>query len=268
MSTAETSPQNVMVLVKYVPDAQFERQFDSENRLVREESILSELDENAIEAAVALSEAAGGDKVCPVTVVTMGPEGAKAALKKALQMGATRAVHVSDDQLAGSDALSTSRVLEAAIRTEDPDVVVFGMESTDAEMGVMPSLVAARLGWPQLTMLDSLELEAGRLRGRREGIGETLEVASGWPVVVSVTDQANEPRYPNFKSMLAARKKKTDTVTLADLGLSADWVGSSAASAVVTSAEPVPARKPGRVIVDDGAAGEALAEYLAENNLL
>jgi len=271
MSKSSSAPVRVLVLVKYVPDSQFPRHFDAGNRLSREESILSELDEYALEAALAISEAHGGEKVSPVTVLTVGPDAAAAAVKKALQMGAASGVHVSDEAIAGSDALATSRVLEAAVRRVQPDLVVTGMSSTDAEMGVIASMLAARLGWPQLTLASGdveLSDDAATLSARRDEDTEVLTLSAPLPAVLSVTDQANEPRYPNFKSILGARKKPVETLALADLGLSPELVGPGGSGVSVLEAGDAPARPAGRVIVDDGEAGVALVDFLAERNLI
>lgn len=270
MSKSSATPVKLLVLIKYVPDAQFARHFDAQSRLQRSDSILSELDEYAVEAALALSEAHGGEKVSPVTVVTVGPAGAAAAVKKALQMGAASGVHVLDDAVAGSDALATSRVLEAAVRRMAPDVVVAGMSSTDAETGVIPSMLAARLGWPQLTLASSLELseDASTLTARREDDAVSMTLVGTVPAVVSVTDQVGEPRYPTFKSILGARKKPVETLSMADLGLSPDLVGAAGSAVTVLEAGDAPARPAGRVIVDDGEAGVALVDFLADRKLL
>lgn len=260
----------VLVLVKYTPDAQFPRHFDESNRLVREESILSELDEYAIESALEISEAHGGEKNSPVTVLTMGPDAAVAAVKKALQMGAASGVHIADDAIAGSDALATSRVLEAAVRRIAPDLVVTGMSSTDAETGVIPSMLAARLGWPQLTLASDVSVseDASTLSATREADNATLSLASPLPAVLSVTDQANDPRYPNFKSILGARKKPVETWSLAELGLAPEMVGAAGSAVAVLEASERAPRAAGRVIVDDGNAGVALVDFLADRKLL
>lgn len=270
MSKTSAAPVRILVLAKYVPDAQFPRHFDAQHRLERTESILSELDEYAVEVALQLSEEHGGDKESPVTVLTLGGEAASAAVKKALQMGATDGVHVLDDAVAGSDALATSRVLESAVRRLEPDLVITGMASTDAETGVIPSMLAARLGWPQLTLAASAQLseDATTISAQRDEDGVSLSMTSQLPAVVSVTDQVGEPRYPNFKSILAARKKPVQTLSLADLGLSPDLVGPTGSAVTVLQAGDVPARPAGRVIVDDGEAGLALVDFLADRKLL
>lgn len=271
MSKSSGAPLKVLVLVKYVPDAQFPRHFDAGHRLVREESILSELDEYAVEAALAISEAHGGEKVSPVTVLTVGGPDASAAVKKALQMGAANGVHVSDPAIAGSDALATSRVIEAAVRQIAPDLVVTGMSSTDAETGVLPSMLAARLGWPQLTLAAgdvAVSEDASTLSARRDDDAEVLRLSTSLPAVLSVTDQSNEPRYPNFKSILGARKKPVQSLSLSELGLDAALVGPQGSGVSVLEAGDAPARATGRLIVDDGNGGVALVDFLAERNLL
>jgi electron transfer flavoprotein beta subunit len=232
--------------------------------------VLSELDEYALEAALRLAEAHGDGKDLDVTAVTMGPESASAAAKKALQIGASSAVLVSDEALAGSDALATSVALAAAVRRIDPDLVITGMTSTDAETGVIPSMLAARLGWAQMTLLDQVEPDpdGSGLRGRRTSANSTVELSVGLPAVVSVTDQYAQPRYPNFKAIMAARKKPLSTWGLADLGLDASVVGRAGSATSVTEAGNVATRQGGRTIVDDGQAGVALVEFLDQRGLL
>jgi len=267
----ENSALNIVVLVKYVPDTQFDRHLTGENhRLDRNESILSELDEYALEAALALADARGGAKAGnTVTALTLGPAAAAAAVKKSLQIGATSGVHVSDDALAGSDASATSLALAAAVRTLGPvDLVITGMSSTDGETSIVPAQLAARLGLPQVTFASSLELDGTTVTARRDGDDVSEEIQAQLPALVSVTDQANEPRYPNFKGILAAKKKKVVTLSLADIGVEAGAVGPAGSLTRVTTAAERPARTAGTIVTDTGDAGIALVDFLAAQKLI
>ncbi|MBG6085591.1 electron transfer flavoprotein subunit beta/FixA family protein [Zhihengliuella flava] len=261
----------VLVLVKHVPDAQFDRHLAGESpRLDRQESILSELDEYAVEAALQLIEAHGGAKAGhEVTVLTMGPDAASNAVKKSLQMGATQGLHLNDAALAGSDAAATSLALAAAIRaTGDYHLILTGMSSTDGETSLVPSQLAERLGLPQLTLVSSLEVDGAEVRAQRDADGQTQHLRASLPALVSVTDQFDEPRYPNFKGIMGAKKKKTTALTVADIGLTPDQVGTAGSLAVAVSAEERPARQGGTVITDQGDAGVKLADFLADQKLL
>jgi electron transfer flavoprotein beta subunit len=264
---------NIAVLVKHVPDTQFDRHLSGEhNTTDRSESILSELDEYALEAALQLVEAHGGADH-RVTAVTMGPVAAANAVKKALQMGAHQGVHLSDEALAGSDASGTSRALAAVVRhLGNVDLVLTGMASTDGETSLVPAQLAELLELPQVTFASSLELQqsdgAWQLTARRESdyVAETVE--SSLPAVVSVTDQINEPRYPNFKGIMAAKKKTITTLSLADIGLDPSEVGLAGAWTRVEHAQPRPPRSQGVIITDEGDAGRRLVDFLAEQKLL
>ncbi|MCW1250412.1 electron transfer flavoprotein subunit beta/FixA family protein [Acaricomes phytoseiuli] len=261
----------IAVLVKYVPDAQFDRHLTGDQGVLdRSESILSELDEYALEAALQIVEERGGQKAGNrVIAITMGPEDAATALKKALQIGAFEGVHLSDAALAGSDVAGTSLALAAVIRQlGGVDLVLCGMSSTDGETSLVPAQLAARLGLPQLTFASSLEAGEATITGTRQfgSIVEDIEVTL--PAVVSVTDQANDPRYPNFKTIMAARKRPVQTMTLAELGLSPDQVGFAGAKAVVQQAAAKPPRSAGVVITDNGDAGVKLVDFLTEQKIL
>lgn len=270
----ETNPAlKIAVLVKHVPDAQFDRHLNGEhNTTDRSESILSELDEYALEAALQLAEA-DGSAGHRVTAVTMGPPAAVNAVKKALQIGAHDGVHLSDEALAGSDASGTSRALAAVVRhLGNIDLVLTGMASTDGETSLVPAQLAELLDIPQVTFASTLELQHDdgewHLTARRESDNVAETVESGLPAVVSVTDQINEPRYPNFKGIMAAKKKTITTLTLADVGLDASEVGLTGAWTRVEQAEPRPPRSQGVIITDEGDAGRRLVDFLAEQKLL
>ncbi len=253
----------IVVAVKYVPDATADRTFTSDNTVDREnvDGLLSELDEYAVEQALQISE--NSDDDVEVTVLTVGPEDAKDALRKALSMGADKAVHVEDDDLHGTDAMGTSLVLAKAVEKAGYDLVISGMASTDGVMGVVPALVAERLGVPQVTLLSEVSVEDGTVRGRRDGDAASERLEASLPAVVSVTDQSGEARYPSFKGIMAAKKKPVVSWDLSDLDLDADEVGLAGAWTVVDSALERPARTAGTVVKDEGEGGRQLAEFLA-----
>lgn len=268
------SHMNVVVLVKHVPDAQLRRSFSSDLTLNREESILSELDEYPIEAALALREAAQ-DKEISVFALTVGPEKAAAAVKKALQIGADAGFHVQDAGIAGSDALTTSKVLAAAVTKIGEehggvDLVLTGMTSTDGETSLVPAQLAELLDVALVTQADSLGWaeDGSSLAATRSGgaVQQSVEVSA--PALVSVTDQANEPRYPNFKAIMAAKKKPITELSLEDLGVDAAGVGRDASTIAVVSADERPAREQGEIIRDEGDAGVKLVEFLASERLI
>src|SRR6185436_9502745 len=234
--TKEDEPaMNIVVCVKYVPDAQSDPTFnesDNTTDRVGVDGLLSELDEYAIEAGLTLVEsaAAGGSEGSTVTVLTVGPDKASDAIKKALQMGAHAGVHVKDEAIHGSDAVATSLILaEAVKKIGNPDLILTGMTSTDGVMGVVPAMLAERLGLPQVTLASELTVEGGTATIRRDGDVASETIAATLPALVSVTDQINEPRYPSFKGIMAAKKKPITTWSLGDLGIEGDKVGLAAA---------------------------------------
>jgi len=257
---------NIVVCIKYVPDAQAELTFnESDNTTDRGvEGLLSELDEYAIEAGLKLVEAAeGGVAENTVTVLTVGPAKAADAIKKSLQMGAHAGVHVSDEAIHGSDAAATSLILAAAVKKiGSPDLILTGMASTDGTMGVVPAMLAERLGLPQVTLASELTVEGGTVTIRRDGDVASETIAASLPALVSVTDQINEPRYPSFKGIMAAKKKSVETWSLADLGLDAGSVGLAAAWTTVESFTKRPPRAKGQIVTDDGDGGTELAKFL------
>jgi electron transfer flavoprotein beta subunit len=262
---------NIVVCVKYVPDAQAERTFNaSDNTTDREnvDGLLSELDEYAVEAALKLVEAGEGE----VTVVTVGPDQAADAIKKALQMGADKGVHVKDDAIHGSDAVATSLVLAEAIKKlsgdAQADLVITGMASTDGTMGVVPTMLAERLGLPAVTYASELTVEDGKATIRRDGDVSTQTIEASLPALISVTDQINEPRYPSFKGIMAAKKKPVEEWALADLGIDAGQVGLDAAWTKVDSFAARPPRSQGEIVTDEGDGGKKLAEFLASRKFI
>ena len=258
---------NIVVCVKYVPDAQGDVRFNSgDNTTDRAgvDGLLSELDEYAVEEALKIAEGSEGK----VTVLTVGPEQATDAARKALQMGADEAVHVVDDGIHGSDAPATSLVLAAAIKKLEYDLVLTGMSSTDGIMSVVPAMLAERLELPQVTMASEVTIENGTVRIRRDGDTSTEIIESSLPAVVSVTDQINEPRYPSFRGIMAAKKKPLQTWSLSDLEVSGDDVGLAAAWTAVDEISARPPRQAGQIVTDEGDGGTKLVEYLAGAKLV
>ncbi|MFT4298518.1 MAG: electron transfer flavoprotein subunit beta/FixA family protein [Aeromicrobium sp.] len=256
----------IVVAVKYVPDATADRTFTSDNTVDREgvDGLLSELDEYAVEQALQVVEAGEGE----VTVVTVGPDDAADAVRKALQMGADAGVHVVDDAIAGSDAFQTSLILAKAIEKLEYDLVFFGMASTDGGMGVVPTLVAERLGLPAVTFASEVTVDGDTVKIRRDGDAATQEIEATGKLVVSVTDQTGEARYPSFKGIMAAKKKPIDEWSLADLGVDATEVGGSNAWTAVESFTPRPPRTAGEIVTDEGDGGVKLVEFLASKKFV
>lgn len=259
---------NIVVCVKHVPDAQGDRTFrESDNTTDRAnvDGLLSELDEYAVEAALQLVEADGGE----VTVVTMGPDQASDAIKKALQMGADKGVHICDDAIHGSDAIATSLILAKAVEKVGPvDLVLTGMASTDGTMGVVPSMLAERLGLPQVTFASELNIAGGTVTARRDGDAGSQTLEAALPALVSVTDQINEPRYPSFKGIMAAKKKPVETWSLADLGVDSASVGLGAAWTTVTAFAARPPRGHGVIVTDDGTGADQLVSFLSDRKFV
>ncbi len=262
----------IVVCVKHVPDLQGERQLDDAGRVVRDlDSTLNELDENAIEAALVLAKAHKGE----VVALTMGPAGAVDAVRRALQMGADRGVHVVDEALQGTDVFGTARVLAAAIRTIESDgpvdLVVTGMASLDGLTSMLPAALATELGLPQLTLAVEVNVTGGaggtvQIRRDLDHASEVLRAPL--PALVSVTDQANEPRFPGFTGIMSARKKRVTSLTIGELGIDVATVGTAGARTEVLSASERPQRQNRIQITDEGDAGVQLVEYLVQKRLV
>jgi electron transfer flavoprotein beta subunit len=269
---------NIVVCVKYVPDATADRQFESDNTVDRVgvDGLLSELDEYAVEQALQIKEkSAGGDDAVEtvVTALCIGPEKAVDAVRKALQMGADKGVHVTDEAIAGSDYIATSLVLAKAIEKLGAetkiDLVVCGMASTDASGSVVPAMLAERLGLPQVTLASVVETQGDQVRIKRDGDTATEVIGGTMPLVLSVTDQSGEARYPSFKGIMAAKKKPLDVWSLSDLGVDADQVGLSVAWSEVEDTTARPPRTAGEIVKDeDGSGAKALTEFLASKKFI
>ena len=266
---------NIVVCVKHVPDATADRRFEEDFTVDRVgvDGLLSELDEYAVEQALQVKEKREGEEV-EVTALTIGPEQAADAVRKALQMGADKGVHVLDDAIAGSDAVATSLVLAEALKKigsadGGPDLIVCGMASTDGSMSVVPAMLAERLGLPQVTLASVVETQGDQIRVKRDGDTATEVIGAAMPVVLSVTDQTGEARYPSFKGIMAAKKKPVETWSLADLGVEAEKVGLSVAWTQVEETTARPPRTAGEVVTDeDGSGAAALAEFLASKKFI
>lgn len=257
----------IVVCVKYCPDAQGERTFEADNTTDREsvDGVLSELDEYAVEEALKIVEEGEGE----VIALTMGPEDAETAVRKALQMGADSGYHIVDDALAGSDAPSTSLVLAKALeKIGDVDLVMTGIASTDGTMSVVPAMLAERMGLPQVTFASEVTIDGNNVKIRRDGDAFTEQIEGTMPLVLSVTDQINEPRYPSFKGIMAAKKKPVEEWSLGDLGIDASQVGLGSSWTTVETAQERPARTAGEIITDEGEGGAKLAEFLVSKKFV
>jgi len=266
---------NIVVCVKYVPDATGDRRFEADNTVDRVgvDGLLSELDEYAVEQALRIKEKRGADsggEEIEVTALTVGPPEAEAAIRKALQMGADKAVHVVDDAIAGSDALGTSLVLAKAIEKAGPaDIVMCGMAATDSMMSVVPPMLAERLGLPQVTLASVVETQGDQVRIKRDTDTASEVIGAAMPLLISVTDQSGEARYPSFKGIMAAKKKPLETWSLADLGVDAGSVGLAASHTAVEETTARPPRQAGEIVTDsDGSGAVALAEFLAAKKFI
>jgi electron transfer flavoprotein beta subunit len=261
----------IAVCVKQVPDSWAEKKMVN-GRLDREsaDAVLNDLDEYAVEEALKIAEAHGGnegdDAAHSVTVISMGPERATEAVRKALSMGANDAILITDAALAGSDALMTSKVLAQVINAGGYDLVICGTESTDARMSVVPAMLSARLGWAQMTFASKVEVDpaGGKISITRTTEAGVDEMSAAFPAVVSVVEKINEPRYPSFKGIMAAKKKTIETKDLAAVGVSAESGWSE-----VKDATPRPPRAAGLKVTDENGSGaEAFVNFLAEKKLI
>ena len=258
---------NIVVCVKQVPDTAVERTLTPGAGTLDRESpdgLINELDEYAIEEGLKIAEAHGGE----VTILSMGPAKAAESIRKALSMGADKAVHVSDEALAGSDALVTSLVLAETLKQTGFDLVILGSESTDARTGVVPAMLAERLGVPQLTLASKVDIDGGSVTVRRVTDDGYQVVTGPLPAVVSVVEKINEPRYPSFKGIMAAKKKPVQTLALADLGVDAGAAGLAGLGDGGGGLRRQPPRAAGQVVKDEGDGGTKVAAFLAERKFI
>ncbi|MGH3901966.1 MAG: electron transfer flavoprotein subunit beta/FixA family protein [Pseudonocardiaceae bacterium] len=253
---------NIVVLIKQVPDTWSERKLaGSDHTLDRgsADAVLDEINERAVEEALKIKEEADAGEI---TVVTMGPQRATDAIRKALSMGADKAVHLSDEGLHGSCAVQTVRALAKVIDTlGDVDLIIAGNEATDGTMGAVPAMIAEVLGLPELTHARKITVEGRTITVERETDEAVTVLQADLPAVVSVHEKINEPRYPSFKGIMAAKKKPVSTLSLADVGIQAGDVGLAHATSRVTESAPRPPREAGQVVTDEGDGAAKLAEY-------
>ena len=261
---------NIVVLIKQVPDTWSERKLtDGDFTLDREaaDAVLDEINERAVEEALLIKEKDGGDST--VTVLTAGPERATEAIRKALSMGADKAVHLKDDGMHGSDVIQTAWALARALGTvEGTDLVIAGNEATDGVGGAVPAIIAEYLGLPQLTHVRKLTVEGGKVTAERETDDGVFTLEATLPAIVSVNEKINEPRFPSFKGIMAAKKKEVTTLTLAEIGVEADEVGVANAGSTVLTSTPKPPKTAGEKIADEGEGGSKIAEYLVGQKLI
>ncbi len=261
---------NIVVLIKQVPDTWSERKLkDDDYTLDRDaaDAVLDEINERAVEEALLIKEKEGGEST--VTVLTAGPERATEAIRKALSMGADKAVHVLDDGMHGSCMVQTGWALAKALGTiEGTELVIAGNEATDGVGGAVPAIIAEYLGLPQLTHVRKLSVEGGKVTGERETDDGLFTLEASLPAVVSVTEKINEPRFPSFKGIMAAKKKEVTTLTLAEIGVEADEVGLANAGSKVLSSTPKPPKTAGEKVEDDGEGGSKIAQYLVAQKII
>lgn len=256
----------IFVLVKEVPDTYGDRKLDLETGLADRaagDTVLDEITERALEVALAYADKNEGTEV---TVVSMAPESATASVRRALAIGAASAVHIVDEQLAGADLGLTAEVLAAAIRRGEPDLVLTGNLSTDGSAGVIPAMLAEHLGYAQVTALSTVEITPDGVSGTRAADAGSQPVSAPLPAVISITEALPDARFPNFKGIMAAKKKPLEVLSLADLGVSAD--PADAPRTIMTAVAEKPPREAGTKIIDEGDAGTRLVEYLVQNRLV
>lgn len=247
----------IVVTVKQIPDPNGPQKLTADNRLDRSgEVVLDPGDEYGLEAGLKIKEASGEGEV---VLVSMGPAKAADAIRKGLSMGADRAILVSDDALAGADALTTARALAAAIQQESPDLVVCGTESTDGSTGMVPPMLAELLGLPQLTFAKHVEARDGKVTVHRQTADGYQVVEAAPPALITVTAGIGEPRYASLKGIMAARSKEVKQLSAGDLGIE-----KGEAAEALLSIEDAPARQAGEVVEDDGSAVEKIVGLLAQ----
>ncbi|MGP9529730.1 electron transfer flavoprotein subunit beta/FixA family protein [Glutamicibacter sp. AOP5-A2-18] len=256
----------IAVLIKEVPDTGADRELNMYTGLAQRsasESVLDEIGERTLEVALKVLDA---DPATQITVLSMGPESIQATVRKSLAMGAAAAVQISDEQLLGADLVLTAQVLAAALRREDYDLILTGNMSTDGSAGMLPVMLAELLNLPAATSLSAISIAEGQITGTRELQGATAQISAKLPAIASITEALPDARFPNFKGIMAAKKKPIEVLTLTDLGVEA--LPTDTARSIMLAVEQRPPREAGTIMNDDGAAAAALVEYLAKNNLV
>jgi electron transfer flavoprotein beta subunit len=257
----------IAVCVKYVPEAGSARRIDPQTkRLDRSgEGVLNAFDVNAVEEALRLKEAQGEGEVI---VVALGPARALDSLRKALAMGADRAVLVSDDGAVGSDLVATSHALAKALEREDPELVLFGQQSSDSDGAVLWAAIAERLRLPMVSQAAELTVADGKATVKRQTEFGYDRIEVPLPAVVAVSDAINEPRYPSLKGIMGAKSKPQETLTLAEVGVALDLVGETGSKTEVLALAAPPPRGDSRKIDDDGSGAQQILDFLVEKKLL
>jgi electron transfer flavoprotein beta subunit len=258
----------IAVCAKFVPEASAARRIDpGTKRLDRSgEGALNPFDVNAVEEALKVKEASGGDS--EVVIVSVGPERALEAMRRALAMGADRVVLVADEAAAGSDLVATGKVLAAVLAREEPELVLFGQQANDADGAVLWAAVADRLQRPLISQVAELTLEDGKARGKRQTEYGYDVIEAPLPAVIAVSDAINEPRYPSLKGIMGAKKKPQETLSLADLGVAAEDAGEAGSRTTVEALNDPPARGDIVKLEDDGSGAEKIVEFLQEKKAL
>ncbi|SNU01759.1 electron transfer flavoprotein beta subunit [Ruaniaceae bacterium KH17] len=257
----------IVVLLKEVPDTYVDRKLNLETGLAdraASDPVLDEIGERALEVVLKYAESVG--EGVEVSALTMSPAGATASIRKGLAMGASSAIHIADDGLSGADLGLTAEVLAAALREIGADLIVAGQQSTDGATGMLPAMLAELLGLPALTSLSEVTIAADSVSGTRVADDALMQVSAPLPALISVTDALPEARFPNFKGIMAAKKKPIEVKTLADLGV--DPTDLTPSRTIMTAVSERPPRTAGTKLTDDGTAAEKLAAYLAENRLV
>src|SRR5579875_25141 len=261
-SAGNNAGMNVVVCVKQIPDPAVPGSLDpTTHNLVRTgKLIMDDSDSYGVEMALQLASGEGDE----VTLVSMAPNGEVSGLRTALAMGASKAILVSDDALRGSDALSTAKVLSAAVRRADPDLVIAATESTDGYTGTMPVQLAELLGLPSVTFAKAVSVDGSTVKVQRQTEAGYDEVEVPLPAVVTVTAGVVEPRYPSFKGIMAAKSKPVDVLGIADLGLDPSQVGASGARQEVVDVADAEARSAGEIVVDEGDGADRIVAFLEQ----
>lgn len=260
----------VIVPVKRVPDTAGEKPLNPDTKTLDRdavEAVLCPMNEYSIEEACRLKEEHGAE----VRVLLVGPENAQSTIRKALSYGLDSAVHISDDAVAGSDAIAIAKVIAAALREEEWDICLMGAQATDSRTGIVPAAVAELLGVPSLTQARKLEVDGTEVTVHRETDEGWDVVESELPAVVSVVEAINEPRYPSFKGIMAAKSKPLDVKSLGDIGLDASDVGFEQSPSEILEFTPRPPKEAGRKVEDDGSGevgASALADWLQEQKII
>ncbi len=253
---------NILVCAKVIPASSVTIEIDPQTKCMVRKGVQHELDPaaaTALEEGLRLVEKGGGE----VKVLTMGIEDATVGIRNALAMGATSAIHIIDDALAGSDTLGTAKALAAAIKKEKFDLVLCASESSDSYSGIVPGQIALLLGIPALTFAQELAVDSGKATIKRQSESGYDVVEASLPALVAVTSGINEPRYPQLKGIMAAKKKEIKRYTAADLGLAPEQVGKTGAKEKVLTVGRPPARKAGKIVTDEGEGGKEIANFLA-----